>query len=217
MNSQQESYERATDPSRLVAFSDAVFAIIITLLVLEIKVPELAGGQTLPHALEESRPSLVAFLISFVVVAIAWAGHRDLFSLIRRTDRAIVWLNFGHLLPLSILPFGASLIARFDTEAVALEMYGLILVAVTVTRLGIWVYATKRPHLLFAPLDSRSRLLAILAISVQGVAYAVAIAFATTSPTISLVIYGVAPMLYFIAITFVRLAAPAGSAERDFT
>jgi TMEM175 potassium channel family protein len=217
MSSQRESYERASDPSRVVVFSDGVFAIIITLLVLEIHVPELAGGQTLPEALDVVRPSLVAFLISFVVVAIAWTGHRDLFSLIRRTDRAIVWLNFGYLLPLSILPFGASLIARFDREAVALEMYGLLLVAVTLTRLGTWVYVTGRPHLLFAPMDSRSRLLGGLAIAVPGAAYAVAIASAGTSPTASLAIYGAVPILYFIAITIVRSAAPPGSAERDFT
>jgi uncharacterized membrane protein len=217
MNSERETYERATDPFRLIAFSDAVFAIIITLLVLEIHVPELADGQTLADALEEVRPSLVAFLISFVVVAIAWAGHRDLFSMIRRTDRAIIWLNFVYLLPLSMLPFGASLIARFDTEAVALEMYGLLLVLVTVTRLGTWVYATRRPHLLFTPMDARSRLLGSLAIGVQGAAYAVAIALAATSPTVSLAIYGAVPILYFVAITLVRSAAPAGSPERDFT
>jgi TMEM175 potassium channel family protein len=217
LNSSRESYERASDPSRVVAFSDGVFAIIITLLVLEIQVPELAGGQTLTEALEEIRPSLVAFLVSFVVVAIAWAGHRDLFSLMRRTDRAIVWLNFGYLLPLCILPFGASLIARFDSEAVALEMYGLLLVAVALTRLGTWWYATGRPHLLFVPMDMRSRFLGSSAIGVQGAAYAVAIALAATSPTVNLAIYGAVPILYFIAITLVRSAAPAGSAERDFT
>jgi uncharacterized membrane protein len=83
----RHSYERAHDPARVLALTDGVFAIILTLLVLEIHVPELAGGQTLVDALREVRPSFTAFLISFVVVAIAWAGHRDTFSLIRRADR----------------------------------------------------------------------------------------------------------------------------------
>jgi uncharacterized membrane protein len=83
----RQSYERAHDPTRVLALSDGVFAIIITLLVLEIHVPDLARGQSLRDALREIRPSLTAFLISFVVVAIAWAGHRDIFALIRRTDR----------------------------------------------------------------------------------------------------------------------------------
>jgi hypothetical protein len=123
----RQSYERAHDPSRVLALSDGVFAIIITLLVLEIHVPDLAQGQSLREALEEIRPSLTAFLISFVFVAIAWAGHRDIFSLIRRIDRALVWLNIIYLLPLCILPFGASLIARFEKEPVALRNYGLLL------------------------------------------------------------------------------------------
>jgi uncharacterized membrane protein len=66
---------------------------------------DLAGGQSLREAMAEVRPSLVAFLISFVVVAISWAGHRDLFAHIRRTDRNLVWLNVLYLLPLSLLPF----------------------------------------------------------------------------------------------------------------
>src|SRR5215207_1248236 len=108
---QRERYERGHDPTRVLTLSDGVFAIILTLLVLEIHVPDLAQGQSLADAGREIRPSFVAFLISFVVVAIAWAGHRDLFSLIRRTDRALVWFNVLYMLPLSVIPFGASLIA----------------------------------------------------------------------------------------------------------
>src|SRR5215212_6493004 len=132
---QRERYERGHDPTRVLTLSDGVFAIVITLLVLEIHVPDLAQGQTLRDALREVRPSFVAFLISFVVVAIAWAGHRDQFALIRRTDRTLAWLNILYLLPLSVLPFATSLLARFDEEPVALRMYGIFLVAIAVTRL----------------------------------------------------------------------------------
>ena len=63
---------------------------MITLQVLEVRVPDLTASQTLSEALAEVRPSFIAFMISFVVAAISWAGHRDLFSLIRRTDRTLV-------------------------------------------------------------------------------------------------------------------------------
>ena len=79
--------------------------------------PELTGGQSLREALSEVRPSFTAFMISFLVTAIAWAEHRDLFADIRRTDRTLVWLNILYLLPLSLLPFGAALISRYDREA----------------------------------------------------------------------------------------------------
>jgi TMEM175 potassium channel family protein len=213
----RHSYERAHDPARVLALTDGVFAIILTLLVLEIHVPELAGGQTLVDALREVRPSFTAFLISFVVVAIAWAGHRDTFSLIRRADRTLVWLNVLYLLPLSILPFGASLIARYENEAVALRMYGILLVAIVATRLGVWLYASRRSHLLHVPVDPRSRRAEIALVAVPGVAYAIAIYIARVAPTASLVIYAAVPVLYFVAITLVRASAPPGSAEQEFT
>src|SRR5215207_5587653 len=110
------SFERQHDPARVLALSDGVFAIIITLLVLEVHVPELTQGQSLAEALEELRPSLVAFVISFILAGIQWVGHRDLFGLIRRTDRGLVWLNTLYLLPLCLLPFGAGLLGRYDQE-----------------------------------------------------------------------------------------------------
>jgi uncharacterized membrane protein len=212
-----ERYERGHDPARVLALSDGVFAIIITLLVLEIHVPDLAQGQTLVEALREVRPSFVAFLISFVVVAISWAGHRDLFALIRRTDRTLVWLNILYLLPLSILPFGASLLSRYDRDPIALEMYGFLLLAIAATRLGIWVYATGRPHLLISPVVARSRWAGAAVVVVPGVAYAVAIAIADAAPTASFVIYAAMPVVYFLGITLARTTAPPASAERHFT
>jgi TMEM175 potassium channel family protein len=212
-----ESYERAHDPARVLALSDGVFAIIITLLVLEIHVPDLAKGQSLADAGREIRPSIIAFLISFVVVAISWAGHRDLFSLIRRTDRYLVWLNLLYLLPLSVVPFGASLISRYDKDPIALRMYGFLLVVVAVTRLIIWWYATGRSHLLYAPVDARSRWAGTLVVVVPAAVYIVAILIADSNPRASLVIYAAIPILYFVGITLARTTAPPDSAERDFT
>jgi len=207
-----------TDPARVLTLTDGVFAIIITLLVLELHVPDLAAGQSLRDAIREVQPSFVAFTISFVVVAIAWAGHRDLFALIRQTDRSLVWLNIVYLFPLSIIPFGASLLARYDDDPVALKMYGILLLALTVARLAIWVYATgTHAHLLLRPIDRRSRRAAIALIGLPGFAYAIAIFVADRSPTGSLLIYAGVPVVYLISITLVRTNAPAGAAERDFT
>jgi TMEM175 potassium channel family protein len=209
--------DRGSDPSRVLALSDGVFAIILTLLVLEIHVPDLGQGQTLDHALRESRPSFEAFIISFVVVAIAWAGHRDLFALVRRTDRTLVWLNMLYLFPLSLVPFGASLLARYNREPVALEMYGVLLVAITITRLAAWIYATGRPHLLITPIDVQSRRTGAAIVAVPGIAYAVASVLADSIPTATIAIFYAVPILYFITIALLRASAPAQSAEREFT
>jgi hypothetical protein len=93
------------------------FAIIITLLVLEIHVPELTQGHSPNEALAEVRPSFNAFVITFILTGMYCGGHRDLFALICRTDRGLVWLNILCLLPLCLLPFGAGMPGRYDQGA----------------------------------------------------------------------------------------------------
>ena len=119
--------------------------------------PELTAGRSLREALHEVRPSFAAFLMSFFVTAIAWAGLCDVFAHIRRTDRTLVWLNLLYLLPLSLLPFGSALISRYDQDAVALSLFGIQVLLISVTRLIVWLYATNRPHLLYEPICRRTK------------------------------------------------------------
>ena len=214
---ERERYERTHDPTRVLALSDGVFAIILTLLVLEIHIPELDGGQSLRSALEQVRPSFSAFLLSFVVVAIAWAGHRDVFALIRRTDRTLVWLNVIYLLPLSVLPFGASLLSRYETEAIAIGIYGGLLVAISLTRLLVWVYATGKKYLLIAPIDQTSRRIGIAMVALPGFAYLLAVVLAYSAPHVSIGIFYVVPVLYFLGVAIARASSPPEAAEHDFT
>jgi uncharacterized membrane protein len=208
--------ERANDPARVLALSDGVFAIVLTLLVLELHVPDLARGQRLTEVLREIWPSFVAFLLSFVVVAIAWTGHRGLFALIRQTDRALVWLNILYLLPISLLPFGAALISRYDQEPVALRLYGLLLIAISLTRLAIWWYATGRPRLLFAPVDARMRRIVVIG-AVPALVFLVAVVLADQAPVVSLGIYAAGIVAYFVVLTFARSSASLRSVEGDRT
>ena len=202
--------ERLHDPARVLALSDGVFAIIITLLVLDVQVPELTKGQSLNEALWEIRPSLTAFVISFVLAGMYWVGHRDLFALIRRTDRGLVWLNILYLLPLCLLPFGAGLLGRYDQEPRALRIYGLVLVTIGIMRVVIWLYATNRPHLLWQRLDDRQRRAGLAINLYPSLAYLLAILVADGAPMLSLLIYGGLPLLYFLSITVLR-----GSRKRD--
>ena len=74
----------------MVAFSDGVLAIVITILVLDLKVPEIGVGQTLADALAESRPTLVAWVVSFLLTGMFWAWHREVFTHVRYVDRVTV-------------------------------------------------------------------------------------------------------------------------------
>ena len=214
---QRAMLERVHDPARVLALSDGVFAIIITLLVLEVHVPELTQGHTLNEALAELRPSLTAFVISFVLAGMYWVAHRDLFALIRRTDRGLVWLNILYLLPLCLLPFGAGLIGRYEDEVVALRIYGLLLVLIALMRVVIWLYAINRPHLLWQRLDHRQRRAGLALTLSPGLVYLLAFLVARTAPGLSLAIYAAMPLLYFLSITVLRSGRQRDQEYADFT
>jgi uncharacterized membrane protein len=209
--------ERTHDPSRVLALSDGVFAIVITLLVLEVHVPELSQGQSLSGALAEVRPSFNAFVITFILTGMYWVAHRDLFALIRRIDRGLVWLNILFLLPLCLLPFGAGMLGRYEQEPVALRIYGLVLVAIAVMRLVIWLYATNRPHLLWLRLDDRQRRAGLALAGFSVLVYLVAILVAEVAPGVSLLSYAAMPVLYFLSITVLRSGRKRDQEYADFT
>ncbi|MBV8431084.1 MAG: DUF1211 domain-containing protein, partial [Solirubrobacterales bacterium] len=189
----------------------------ITLLVLDIHVPELEAHESLGSAISDVRPSFISFTIAFIVAAMQWVGHRDLFTLIRDTDRGVIWLNLLTLFAACLLPFGSALVSRYHQDPLALRMFGLILMATSVTRTAIWVYATRSPSVVHEPID-RASFWSGLALSVFPlVIYVAAFAVAGVSTGASLAVYASAPVLYFITITLLRWLAPHGSAERQFT
>jgi uncharacterized membrane protein len=210
-------FERQHDPSRVHALSDGVFAIIITLLVLDVHVPELTENLSLNQALKEIRPSLTAFVISFILAGMYWVGHRDVFALIRRTDRGLVWLNILYLLPLCLLPFGTKLLGRYDGEPRALRIYGLVLVAIAIMRVVIWVYVTGRPQLLWHRLDDRQRRAGLALAVSSALVYLLGILVAGVAPGASLLIYAGMPVLYFLSITLLRSGRKRSQEYADFT
>jgi uncharacterized membrane protein len=180
--------------------------------VLDVRVPELTKGQSLTAALREIRPSLTAFVISFILAGMYWVGHHDVFALIRRTDRGLVWLNILYLLPPCLLPFGASLLGRLDREPLALRIYGLVLLAIAVMRVAIVLYATSRPHLLWQPLDDRQPRAGLALAVFPGLVYLLAILVAAAAPGASLAIYAAMPGCTSSAS---RSFAAAGSGTRS--
>ncbi len=98
------------ETSRIEAFSDGVFAIAITLLILDVHVPSSNQG-SLGHALAKQWPTYVAYLISFAFIGIMWVNHHRLFNHIRRSDNGLMFLNLLLLLGVSVVPFPTALLA----------------------------------------------------------------------------------------------------------
>jgi uncharacterized membrane protein len=139
---------------RLEAFSDGVLAIVITLLILEIKVPEPAEARgELGHALAEQWPHYVSFLLSFLIVGIIWLNHHATFNLLQRTDHRIQVLNLLLLLPVTVLPWPTDLLATYATQGtpgdqrLAVLIYGLTSTAMAVAFNILWRYLRRHPEL----------------------------------------------------------------------
>ena len=124
-----------TSPDRVVALTDGVFAIVLTILVLEIAVPHNLSEASLHRVLQELRPTLVAWVISFLVTAMYWVAHRDLFLRVRAVNRDLVWLNLLFLLPVGLIPFASSLLGRYPDATIVVEFFGFVMVVVSVMRL----------------------------------------------------------------------------------
>ena len=195
---------RQGNPGRVVAFTDGVFAIIITILVLDIRVPSDLSEQSLREALNETGATLMAWVISFLLVGMYWVWHRDLFAQLRVVNRDLVWLNLIFLLTVSLIPFAAAVLGEYHDEPLALHLYGLVLISVNLTRIWMYQYVSKRPALLWEPVSRRSRRVG-LAISTSPIAlYLLAMLLADPAPTASLFVYFAIPAAYFVLITVLR-------------
>ena len=214
----QELLERRRDPGRVMALTDGIFAIIMTLLVLDIQVPKLAGSELLRTAfLLDVWPNVVVFVISFVLTGLYWVAHRDMFNLVRGVDRGLVWLNILFMLPVALVPAAAALLGAYSHDQLALRIYGLLFVLIALMRLALWYYIGTRRHLLIEHVDRRTLLTGAFTSIALILAYLIAILVAGFAPYLSLGIYAGVPVLYFIGITLLRRLAPKGSPERDFT
>jgi len=138
------------DTNRLEAFSDGVFAIAITLLVLEIKVPP--SGSPLGTALLSLWPSYIAYAVSFIVIGAIWINHHTMFDHIVRADHRVLLLNTLHLLFIAFIPFPTAVLAQAfhdgTNERVATSFYGGTLTVIGVLVTGMWYYAAHEHRLL---------------------------------------------------------------------
>jgi len=111
---------------RINSFSDGVFAVAITLLVLSIHVPHIApivADQKLPHELIKLIPIFEAYVVSFLVIGLFWIGHHRVFSHFKRHDSGLLWLNLIFLMMIVFIPFPTSLISEYPTSRAAFIFY----------------------------------------------------------------------------------------------
>jgi TMEM175 potassium channel family protein len=132
---------------RLAALSDGIFAVAMTLLVLDLHVPvaeAIHSERDLWHALAPLAPRLIMYLMSFLTLGIFWVGQQTQLNHIERSDRNLSWIHIAFLLAVTLTPFSTTLLAEFAARRIALLIYWANIFLLGAALYGSWGYATRR-------------------------------------------------------------------------
>ena len=187
----------AMSPARVAALCDGVFAIAMTILVLNITIPTPAkvSPPELPAALRHLAPQVLVYVISFINLGVLWVGQHNQYHFITRTDRWFLWINIGYLLLISCIPLSTALLGYYPLERLALAVYGANLLVATLV-LGLhWQYATAGGRLVDPRLAPSVVRLAHRRILGSAAAFAMALLLSLLVPVAGLALYLVVPFV----------------------
>jgi uncharacterized membrane protein len=139
--------ERGLDVDRLVYFSDAVFAIAMTVLVLSIHLPSVPG-QRLGHVLHQLVPSIWSYFLSFAVLGLFWLAHHRMFHYVQRVDAATLRLNLALLALIAILPFPTEVLGTYGNHPLGTMVYASAVTSVGTAYAVLWWYVSRTAGLL---------------------------------------------------------------------
>jgi uncharacterized membrane protein len=136
--------------ARLISFSDGVFAIAVTLLVFNLKVPQLPAGevhQSLPRMVWAMLPNFTTYIISFLLIAVYWTFHHRLLNLVTKIDNSFLWMNIWYLLMVSFIPFPAALYGSYPHELFSFIFYIIAMILVNGIFILMLGYASYKSRL----------------------------------------------------------------------
>ncbi len=197
---------RSTDPpkpkapglpkNRLETLIDGVFAIAMTILVLELRAPDTLGPGGLAGDLGGLWPRFATFFISFIVLGVYWFANHQVFHFVMRVNRTLVWLNILFLMGIALVPFAASLMGTYPKDPIALSLYGGVLGLLAALGYLIWWYLTGDRGLIEPGLDPELVRKVRLWLAIGPVITPVAIAVSFVNTTVALLIYITLPAVF---------------------
>jgi TMEM175 potassium channel family protein len=181
--------------SRAEAFSDGVLAIAITLLVLEIRVPDVPRDSTLARELFHLWPKYAVFAISFVTIGIMWINHHAMFDRVAAVDRRLLFLNLLLLLSISFVPFPTAVLGDYVRDAdaghAAAALYGANMLLVGIGFFALWRYLLVHSELRSPDLSDDGVRQALRRTIIGPITYAASIVVALISAPAALVLFAV--------------------------
>ena len=199
--------------TRLESFSDGVVAIVITLLVLEIRVPQVTvdhGEAALMVAIGQELPKLISYFVSFLILAVWWVVHHQFFRSIHTIDRTVIWFNNVFLMWLCLIPFPTALIGEYPSTRTAACLYGAVTTLAAATFFGMRWYASVQAHL-FDPDIPQAIIDRLLKRSFMApLFHGIGTAIAVIAPSIALAIYAVLALYFAFPTPLDRHLTSAG-------
>jgi uncharacterized membrane protein len=189
------------ETSRVEAFSDGVFAIAITLLILAVGIEQALAKGDLGHQLLDLWPAYIAYAVSFLTIGIMWVNHHAVFRQFARVDRPLLLLNVLLLMLIAFVPFPTRVVADHarsasDREAAAL-LYGSTMTITAILFFSVWIYGSRR---LLHPDADRREVTGITRSYLPGApTYATATLIALVSSTASLIMFGAIALFYALS------------------
>jgi uncharacterized membrane protein len=202
--------------SRLETFSDGVFAIAITLLVLTIAQPH--DYVNLGNSLAKTWPSLAAYLVSFAVIGIMWVNHHTIFGYLDHVDRNLIYLNMVLLATVAFLPYPTGVLGealrRGEGTREAAVFYSVTMTTNACAWTGLWLYASVRRRLIAPAFPEEQRQMSTLLFTGGALVYAATIGVAFASAYACLAFHG-ALAIYYAFDPLSRRAAANGPSEPE--
>ena len=183
-------------PGRLLTLADGIFAISMTILVLDLRLPDTPAD--LAARLNAILGRFAAFAVSFVVLGVFWFAHHQTFHFVVRVNRTLVWLSILFFMGVALIPFVASVLGSNATDPVALSLYGGVIGLITVLGYVVWWYLTGDRGLVVSGLDPALVLKVSRWIAVGPCIALVAIVLSFVIPLVSLMIYLALPVLFIV-------------------
>jgi len=183
-------------PGRLLTLADGIFAISMTILVLDLRLPDTPAD--LAARLNAILGRFAAFAVSFVVLGVFWFAHHQTFHFVVRVNRTLVWLSILFFMGVALIPFVASVLGSNATDPVALSLYGGVIGLITVLGYVVWWYLTGDRGLVVSGLDPALVRKVSRWIAVGPCIALVAIVLSFVIPLVSLMIYLALPVLFIV-------------------
>ena len=205
--------------TRIEAFSDGVFAIIVTLLVLEIHVPQVQGkdiSASLAHSLLAMAPKFLTYILSFLIVCIWWVAHHHLFHVLKRSDRGLLWLNSLFLLWLAFIPFPTALMGDFPGERIAVIGYGAVWTLSGVSFTFMRYYAFYWAKLVDEKIDRCLLKSAMLKSVLNPILSSIAVLLAFVDTRLAIALYIILPLMFFTPGKLERYVHSGGTGSPSF-